>query len=456
MENYDLIVLGGGPGGYNAAQRAGQAGLKTVVIEKRALGGVCLNEGCIPSKALLYCAKVYDYTKNAEHYGVTVKGSSIDQKAVIARKDGVVKNLVAGIGMSLKKNKVTVVMADGMIKGKTAEGFVVEADGKEYCGKNMLLATGSEPVVPPIPGLRENLETGFVLTNREILSLTEIPKELVVIGGGVIGLEMASYYNSVGSKVTIVEMLDHIAGNTDSEISKILMNNYAKKGIEFKLGYKVTEVKDGKVCAEAPDGKAVEFSADKVLCSIGRRAVTKGYGLENLNPVMERGAVVTDEQMKTSISGLYACGDVNGKIMLAHTAYREGEVAVNNILGKKDIMRYDAIPSVIYTNPEVGSVGLTEQAAKEKGIKFKCLNLTMKYSGRYLAETPDGDGICKVVVDAEHNTVLGVHMITQYASEIIYGAAMMVEREMRLNSLKEIVFPHPSVCEVIREAFFEA
>ena len=456
MEMFDLIVLGGGPAGYNAAERAADGGLKTCVIEKRALGGVCLNEGCIPSKALLYCAKVFDYAKNASHYGVTVEGASIDQNAVIDRKEGVVKALVSGIGMALKKRKVTVVNADGMIKAKTQDGFVLEADGKEYCGKNLLLATGSAPVIPPIPGLREGVDSGFVMTNREVLSLREIPENLVVIGGGVIGLEMASYYNSVGSKVTVVEMLDHIAGNTDSDISKILMNNYAKKGIEFKLGYKVTEVKDGVVCAEAPDGKPVEFPANKVLCSIGRRAVTTGYGLENLNPVMERGAVVTDEQMRTSISGLYAAGDVNGKSMLAHTAYREGEVAINTILGKKDRMRYDAIPSVIYTNPEVGCVGETEQSAKAKGLDVECVNLTMKFSGRYLAETPDGDGICKVIIDKEHHRILGVHMITQYASEIIYGAAMMVETEMRLNNLKEIVFPHPSVSEVIREAFFEA
>ena len=456
MEMFDLIVLGGGPAGYNAAERAADGGLKTCVIEKRALGGVCLNEGCIPSKALLYCAKVFDYAKNASHYGVTVEGASIDQNAVIDRKEGVVKALVSGIGMALKKRKVTVVNADGMIKAKTQDGFVLEADGKEYCGKNLLLATGSAPVIPPIPGLREGVDSGFVMTNREVLSLREIPENLVVIGGGVIGLEMASYYNSVGSKVTVVEMLDHIAGNTDSDISKILMNNYAKKGIEFKLGYKVTEVKDGVVCAQDPDVKPVEFPANKVLCSIGRRAVTTGYGLENLNPVMERGAVVTDEQMRTSISGLYAAGDVNGKSMLAHTAYREGEVAINTILGKKDRMRYDAIPSVIYTNPEVGCVGETEQSAKAKGLDVECVNLTMKFSGRYLAETPDGDGICKVIIDKEHHRILGVHMITQYASEIIYGAAMMVETEMRLNNLKEIVFPHPSVSEVIREAFFEA
>lgn len=454
MEIYDLIVLGGGPAGYNAAERAGKAGLKTVVIEKRALGGVCLNEGCIPSKSLLYSGKIFDYAHHGDLYGVTVTGASIDQKKVIERKNRVVKTLVSGIGSKMKKAKVKVVDAEGYIEGRDENGFNVKAGGEVYTGKQMLIATGSMPVVPPIPGLRENLETGFVMTNREILDLTEIPGELVVIGGGVIGLEMASYFNSVGSHVTVIEMLDHIAGPTDQGISKILLGNYTKKGVDFKLGCKVTAVGDGKVTFEE-NGKTQSVKADKVLCSIGRRAVTQGYGLENLNVALDRGAIITDEFMKTNVAGLYAAGDVNGKIMLAHTAYREGEVAVNNILGKRDRMRYNAIPSVIYTNPEVGSVGETEESAKAKGLDVEVKTVSMLYSGRYLAENEGGDGICKLIVDKKYNRLIGVHMIANYASEIIYGAAMMIETEMKLDNIKEIVFPHPTVCEVIREALFE-
>ncbi len=454
MEIYDLIVLGGGPAGYNAAERAGKAGLKTVVIEKRALGGVCLNEGCIPSKSLLYSGKIFDYAHHGDLYGVTVTGASIDQKKVIERKNRVVKTLVSGIGSKMKKAKVKVVDAEGYIEGRDENGFNVKAGGEVYTGKQMLIATGSMPVVPPIPGLRENLETGFVMTNREILDLTEIPGELVVIGGGVIGLEMASYFNSVGSHVTVIEMLDHIAGPTDQGISKILLGNYTKKGVDFKLGCKVTAVGDGKVTFEE-NGKTQSVKADKVLCSIGRRAVTQGYGLENLNVALDRGAIITDEFMKTNVAGLYAAGDVNGKIMLAHTAYREGEVAVNNILGKRDRMRYNAIPSVIYTNPEVGSVGETEESAKAKGLDVEVKTVSMLYSGRYLAENEGGDGICKLIVDKKYDRLIGVHMIANYASEIIYGAAMMIETEMKLDNIKEIVFPHPTVCEVIREALFE-
>lgn len=454
MEIYDLIVLGGGPAGYNAAERAGKAGLKTVVIEKRALGGVCLNEGCIPSKSLLYSGKIFDYAHHGDLYGVTVTGASIDQKKVIERKNRVVKTLVSGIGSKMKKAKVKVVDAEGYIEGRDENGFNVKAGGEVYTGKQMLIATGSMPVVPPIPGLRENLETGFVMTNREILDLTEIPGELVVIGGGVIGLEMASYFNSVGSHVTVIEMLDHIAGPTDQGISKILLGNYTKKGVDFKLGCKVTAVGDGKVTFEE-NGKTQSVKADKVLCSIGRRAVTQGYGLENLNVALDRGAIITDEFMKTNVAGLYAAGDVNGKIMLAHTAYREGEVAINNILGKRDRMRYNAIPSVIYTNPEVGSVGETEESAKAKGLDVEVKTVSMLYSGRYLAENEGGDGICKLIVDKKYDRLIGVHMIANYASEIIYGAAMMIETEMKLDNIKEVVFPHPTVCEVIREALFE-
>lgn len=455
MENFELIVIGGGPGGYLAAERAGHAGLKTAVFEKRALGGVCLNEGCIPSKSLLYSAKVLEYAKHAAAYGVNVPaGASVDQNAVIDRKNGVVKTLVAGVGGKMKANHVTVVKAAATITGKTADGFTVTADGKEYSAKKLIIASGSEAIVPPIPGVKENYP-GFILTNREILDLREIPKKLVIVGGGVIGLEMASYYNSVGSEVTVIEMLNKIAGPTENEVSAILQKNYAKKGVNFKLGCKVTGVKKGSVSYQTADGKDESVDCDYCLLSIGRRANTAGLGLESIGVYTERGAVVTDEHLRTNVPGVYAIGDVNGKLMLAHTAYREAEVAVNHILGKKDVMRYNAIPSVIYTTPEVGSVGETEESAKSKGYEVKTAKVTMNYSGRYLAENNGGDGICKLIVDAKRDRLIGVHMIGSYCSEMIYGAAMMIETEMKIDDIKEIVFPHPTVCEVIREALFE-
>ena len=456
MDKFDLIVLGGGPAGYLAGERAGHGGLKTLVIEERALGGTCLNEGCIPSKALLYSAKALDYSKHSEKYGVIVPEADkahVDQVKVIERKNKVVKTLVSGIGMQLKANGVTVVNKKGKILGKKPDGFHVEADGVEYVATNLLIATGSVAVIPPIPGLKEAVDAGFALTNREILDLKEIPKEFVVIGGGVIGLEMASYFGSVGSHVTVIEMMDKIAGPTDKDVSKILQKNYEAKGIEFKLSCKVTSF--GKDYVEYEEnGEKKTVKADKVLLSIGRRPNTANIGLETLNVEMDRAAIKTDDKMRTSISGLYAAGDVNGKSMLAHTAYRESEVAINNILGKKDTMRYNAIPAAIYTNPEVATVGHTLETALKAGIDAKEVNITMKYSGRYVAENEGGDGICKLVVDKENDRLVGVHMIANYASEIIYGAAMMVESEMKIKDLKEFVFPHPSVAEIIREALF--
>lgn len=451
---YDLIVLGGGPGGYLAAERAGHAGLKTLLIEKRFLGGVCLNEGCVPSKTFLYSAKIYDYARYSDHYGVTCDGVKYDHKAVLARKGKVVSTLVGGIRAMLKKNKVEVVEGIGVIDGKNADGYCVKVGDTTYTGARLIIATGSEASMPPIPGVKENFEAGTVLTNREILDLEEVPEKLVIVGGGVIGLEMASYFNSAGSEVTVIEMMDKIAGPTDEEISKILMKNYEKKGITFKLSAKVCEVKKNSVVFEK-DGKMEEIAADKVLLSIGRRPVTKDVGLETIGVLCERGAIVTDNKMKTNIPNVYAIGDVNGKSMLAHTAYREAEVAVNNILGKKDNMRYNAIPAVIYTNPEVGSVGETEATAKAKGIDYEVANVSMMYSGRYVAENEGGDGICKVLVDKKTRRMIGCHCLANYASEFIVSAGIMIETEMRIDDIKEIVFPHPTVCEIVREGIFQ-
>ena len=454
METYDLVVIGGGPGGYLAAERAGHSGLKTIVFEKRAFGGVCLNEGCVPSKTFLNSAKVFDYANHAEKYGVKVEGkATVDQKFVVERKNGVVKMLVSGVEGQLKRNKVKMVKAEAVIEGKADDGIIIKSGEEKYLAKRLIIATGSMPVVPPIPGLRENLETGVVMTNREVLELTEIPNDLVVIGGGVIGLEMASYFSSVGSKVTVVEMLNKIAGPTENEISSILQKTLEKKGVEFKLGAKVVGVEKDGVLYEK-DGKTEKVKADKILCSIGRRAVTQGIGLENIGVNLERGAIVTDDQMRTNIANVYAVGDVNGKIMLAHTAYREAEVAINNILGKKDFMRYNVIPSVIYTNPEVGSVGETEESAKQKGLDVKCVSIPLTYSGRYIAENTDLNGICKLVINKKTNTLIGAHVIGSYSGEYIVAVSAMFDLEVDIENIKKLVFPHPTVCEIVREAIF--
>lgn len=454
MDMFDLIVIGGGPGGYLAAERAAQGGLKVCLFEKRALGGVCLNEGCIPTKTLLNSAKLYRHATESKSFGVTAENVVFDHAQVIKRKAKVVRTLVGGVGMTMTANKVNVVKAAAVISGREADKFKVEAEGKAYLADRLILACGSEAVVPPIPGVKEGVESGFVTTNREILEMTELPKELAVIGGGVIGLEMACYFASVGVKVTVVEMMNKIAGPTDGDICKVLMDEYAKRGMVFKLSAKVLSVKPGFVVYEDAEGQH-ELPCDKVLLSVGRRAATKNVGLETIGVEMNRGAIVTDDKMETNVPNVYAVGDCNGKIMLAHTAYREAEVAVNNILGKKDRVNYNSIPSVIYTDPEVASVGDTKEAAQKKGMKVKEVNVPMTYAGRYVAEVDQGKGFCKIVLDEDKNRIVGVHMVGSYASEMILSAAMMVDSELPPERIKKFVFPHPTVCEVIREAIFK-
>ena len=300
----------------------------------------------------------------------------------------------------------------------------------------------------------------MIVTNREILALTEQPKELVVIGGGVIGMEFAAFYSTLGSKVTVVEMLPKILGPLDDEISAMLQKQYEKKGIQFCLKCKVTGIEGNTVVYEDPEGNTQRVSGDKILVSVGRRANLQGFGLENLgvelalNPAGRPYGIKVDEHMRTNIPGVYAAGDVTGFSMLAHTASREGEVAVNDILGKKDHMRYNAIPGVVYTNPEVAGAGITEEEAKKQGIDYKVVKLPMAYSGRFVAENERGEGICKIIVGAKYHEVLGVHMLGNPCSEIIHSACIAIEQEMTLEQLKEVVFPHPTVSEIIKETAY--
>ena len=454
----DLAIIGGGPGGYVAAERAGAAGLQTVLFEKRELGGVCLNEGCIPTKTLLYSAKVYNYAVHGGDYGVSVEGASYDYGKIVGRKDKVVKKLVGGVKAKMKGSGVKVVKGDAVIEGRSAEGITVRCGEESYTVRNLLICAGSEAMVPPIPGLKEAGDV--IVTNREILALKEQPKELVVIGGGVIGMEFAAFYNTLGTKVTVVEMLPKILGPLDDEISASLQAVYAKRGIQFNLRCKVTGIEGNTVVYEDPDGRVCRVSGDKILVSVGRRANISGYGLESLGVEMllNRGGkpcgIKVDDRMRTNVPGVYAAGDVTGFSMLAHTASREGEVAVNNILGKQDHMRYDAIPGIVYTNPEVAGVGLTEEQAKASGRDYAVVKLPMTYAGRFIAENEHPEGICKLIVGKKYHEVLGAHMMGNPCSEIIHSMCMAIENEMTLEQLQEVVFPHPTVSEIIKETAF--
>ena len=442
-----------------AAGRVGAAGPSVVLFEKRELGGVCLNEGCIPTKTLLYSAKVYDYAKHADRYGVNVPESSIDFGAIFKRKVKVVKKLVGGVKVQMRNANVEVVSGEAVIQGRGADGITISCGENSYTAKNLLICTGSEAAVPPIPGLREGLgET--VVTNREILALEAQPERLVVIGGGVIGMEFASFFNSIGTQVTVIEMLPKILGPLDDEISAMLQAQYAKKGVEFHLSCKVVAVEGNEVVYEDPEGNICRAAGDKILVSVGRRASFAGIGLENigvelaLNPAGRPYGIKVDEKMRTNVPGVYAAGDVTGFSMLAHTATREGEVAVNTILGKEDTMSYKAIPGVVYTNPEVAGVGVTEAEAAAKGLEVEVLKLPMAFSGRFVAENERGEGLCKVIVDKTSHKVLGVHMLGNPCSEIIQSACIAIEEGLTVEQLKEVVFPHPTVSEILKETVF--
>ncbi len=450
---YDLIIIGGGPGGYVAAERAGRAGLSVALFEKDKLGGVCLNEGCIPSKALLNSAKLYRHAVDSAAFGVKAETVTYDQAAVIKRKKKVVRRLVAGVKNQMAEAGVELIGAQAVIQPKKGDSFCVEADGQLYEGKKLILATGSEPVILPLPGIRESLGES-VVTNREILDLESIPESLIVIGGGVIGLEMACYFQAVGSKVTVIEMLDHIAGNIDPLIGEKLQAVYEKLGLVFHLSATVTRV-DGGAVFFTKEGEEEVAKGDLVLLSCGRRPVTKGYGLENLPVELERGAIPVNDHMETTCPGLYAIGDVTGGYMLAHAASREGEVAVNHILGLPDRMSNRAMPSVIYTDPEAASVGKTREELDKEGRAYLELELPMGWSGRYQAETERGTGLCRLFLDKETKQLLGCHLLTPYASEMILAFGIMIEQAMSLEEMKRTVFPHPTVCEIVREALFQ-
>ncbi len=455
MADFDVTVFGAGPGGYLAAERAGQAGLKTLLIEKQHIGGTCLNEGCIPTKTLLRSAKLFHACKTAETYCVKCDGVSIDQKAVVARKRAVTANLVAGVKAGLKASKVKTVEAEGHILGRDGDGIIVEAAGVQYHTKNLILATGSHPIIPGIDGLKESLANGFVLTSTELLELEEIPESLCVVGGGVIGLEMATYYAMIGAKVEIVEAAAKVAGDLDAEATEIIKKSCEELGMNFRLNTRAVSFANGAVTVEA-NGQKDEIKCDKVLLCIGRAANIDGYGLETLHVPTEKGKISVDEYCMTGIPNVYAIGDCNGTGMLAHVAYRQGEVAVKHITGKKDPMCWNVVPSLVHTEPEAAFVGETVESAKAKGIDAVGVKLTMNYSGLYLAENDNGKGIMKAVFDKKKKTLIGATIVGGPASELITICSMMIGNEMPIERMKSYVYPHPTYAEIIKEAIFAA
>lgn len=450
MTLYDIAIIGGGPAGYTAAERASAGGLKTILFEKNALGGVCLNEGCIPTKTLLYSAKTLDNIKSSAKYGISVEGeATFDLPKIIARKQKTVRKLVAGIKQKLAAHDVTVVAGEAIIDGEDGErNILISCNGETITAAKVLLCAGSETIVPPIKGLADS---GY-WTSKEALDNKELPESLAIIGGGVIGVEFASFFNSLGVKVSVIEMMPEILGAMDKELSAMLRAEYTKKGISFHLDTKVVEIKDKEVIVEK-DGEQSAIPAAQILLSTGRRPVTAGLNLDKLGVELFRNGVKVDEHMRTSHPNVYACGDITGYSLLAHTAVREGEVAVNNILGKADNMSYKAIPGVVYTNPEIVGVGQTEEELAAKSVVHSVLKLPMAYSGRFVAENELSNGVCKLIV-SEDQKVIGCHMLGNPASELVVIAGIAIEREFTVEEFRKIVFPHPTVGEIMHEALF--
>ena len=441
---YFLAIIGGGPAGYTAAEKASKAGKDVILFEQNALGGTCLNVGCIPTKSLLYSAKQYYNATHAQKYGVTAENVAFDFGAMQKRKTIVVRKLVAGIKARLNNEHCTVVNGVAKIVSRNDSNVSIECNGETYEAANLLICTGSTNFVPPIPGIKEN---PAVWDSTDALAATELPKSIIIVGGGVIGMEFATLYHELGVPVTVIEAMPTILPNLDQDVVQILLDKYRKAGINILTSTKVESLDGGKVTA---NGEVYE--AERVLVSVGRRANLQG--LEALNDIeLERGAIKVDEFCKTNLPNVYACGDVTGKIMLAHVASRQAEVAVGRMLKQIPLQRiaYNAIPSVVYTNPEIASVGITEQQAESMSIPVEVHQLPMTFSGRFMAENEGETGLCKMIIDAKNHSVLGLHMIGNPCSEFISAASFAVRMGYTTAEFQQVVFPHPTVSEILHE-----
>ena len=437
---YFLAIIGGGPAGYTATEVASKAGKDVVLFEQNALGGTCLNVGCIPTKTLLYSAKQYFNATHGDKYGVTAENVAFDYVKMQQRKTKVVRKLVAGIRAKLNNEHCTVINGAASVVSRTDEVVTIACGDEQYEAENLLICTGSTNFVPPIPGIQDN---DHVWDSTAALDAKELPASIAIVGGGVIGMEFATLYHELGVPVTVIEAMPTILPNIDSDIVAILREKYEKAGIKILTSTKVVSINEGKLIVES--GEVIE--ADKILVSVGRRANLQG--LEALTDLeFNRGAIVVDDFMKTNLDHVYAAGDVTGKIMLAHVAARQAEVAVGRMLKQIPVQRiaYTAIPSVVYTNPEIACVGITE-----KDFDAEVRTLPMTFSGRFVAENEGETGLCKMLIDRKSHSVLGVHMIGNPCSEFIAAASFAVRMGYTVDEFKQVVFPHPTVSEILKE-----
>lgn len=450
---YFLAIVGGGPAGYTAAEIASKAGKDVVLFEQNALGGTCLNVGCIPTKSLLYGAKQYYNAAHAQKYGVTAENVAFDFAAMQKRKTIVVRKLVAGIKQRLNNEHCTVVSGQAKVLDNIRQVWRIECNGEIYEAEHLMICTGSTNFVPPISGIKDN---PAVWDSTDALAATELPKSMVIVGGGVIGMEFATLYHELGVPVTVIEAMPTILPNLDQEVVSVLADKYRKAGIQILTETRVEKIEGSEVfiSSSSSESRPSSLSADKILVSVGRRANLQGLeALEGLE--LNRGTIVIDEFCQTNLPMVYACGDVTGKIMLAHVASRQAEVAVEHMLHAQmenaQMVNYNAIPSVVYTNPEIASVGLTETQAESMKIPVEVRKLPMTFSGRFMAENEGETGLCKMIVDSRTGTIVGVHCIGNPCSEFIAAASCAVRNGYTLSDFRQVVFPHPTVSEILHE-----
>src|SRR5690554_1670577 len=447
MKKYDIVILGGGPGGYVAAIKASQLGAKTAIIEKNALGGVCLNWGCIPTKTLLKSAKVYHYIKNSSFFGIDIDDDNkiyVNWPNMIKRKNTVVKKLTGGVKVLLDKNGVDTFIGEGKVIDKNT----IQVNKDKISTNNLIIATGSKPFIPPIKGIDKAKESKYVLTSKDILDLKELPKKLVIVGGGVIGVEFASLFSELNCEVTILEKAPNILLSVDSDIRKVMLRKLKKLGIKIRTEADVVEIGEDSVSYKLKN-KIEKINSDKVLISIGTRPNIES--IKTLGLELDKSAIKTNEKLETSVNGVYAIGDVNGKYMLAHVASHEGIVAVENILGKNSKIDYEKIPSAIYTSPEIAFVGISEDEAKARGLDVKVGQFPLGANGKALAEA-ESDGIIKVIADRKYGEILGVHILSPNATDMIAELVVTMNLEGTIHDVANSIHPHPTFSEAIMEA----
>jgi dihydrolipoamide dehydrogenase len=451
----DLCVIGAGPGGYVAAIKAAQLGLKAVVVERDQLGGVCLNQGCIPTKAMLRSANLFETIQHADQFGIKVDGAQVDFGGVLKFRDKVVKGLVGGVGALLQSLGVEVVKGTATLAGPDRVRVDGPDGGEIRAGRGIILATGSAPANLPIPGA----DSSGVIDSNGALALTEVPKSMLVIGGGAVGCEWANVFHAFGCQVTLVEMLPTLLPVEDEEMGRGLARSFTRRGIAVKTSAKIEKIEgcDGSLTCTVvgEDGKSEQVEVEKVLIGVGRKPLSEGLGLEQAGVKVERGFVVVDDQLRTNVPTVFAIGDLTGKKLLAHLASHQGIVAAENIAGHEATIDYKAVPGCTYTHPEVASVGLTEKQAREAGHDVLVGRFPFSASGR--AQTAgDTDGMVKVVADSKYGEILGVHILGADASEMIPEGVLALKLEATLEDITTTIHAHPTLAEATMEAALAA